>query len=199
MRPANPRGTDDPALWPAPRPGSVAMALLILAAAMVLAILLFVAQFSGSLRWFLVVVFLGVVAAFAWRRIRAGSAEPSPLVRHEEPDAHRPGDLSRLSASLRRAVGRNLAYSQLVVTARARSAFVERVGLALAISPESLREVQGDRDAWFRLLGDRELVDFLSVRSEGLEEGVPWVRRAREGAGFRRAFRGLLDRMEAWR
>jgi hypothetical protein len=173
------------------------IALVVMAAA-VLALLLYYAQFSGSLQWILGLAFLGVLAAFAWRQVLRGTSEPAPLVLPAPPEAYEPGDLDALAASVRRAA-RGLRYSQVIVTSRARSAFLDHARLSLGMTPEAMREVQRDREALRRLFGDNVLPEFLHIRDGDLEERYSWVLRARERGGFTREFGEVLARMEAWR
>src|SRR5947209_20193052 len=66
---------------------------LLLAFAVLLGMLLYYAQFSGTIRWLLGVVALAVLAAIAWGQIQRRTAEPSPLVGPRSPAATREGEL----------------------------------------------------------------------------------------------------------
>lgn len=171
---------------------------LITAAAVVLVLLLYYAQFSGSLQWVLGLAFVGILAGLAWRQVFRGTSEPAPLVVPPPPEAYEPGELDSVAASVRRAA-RGLRYSQVIVTSRARVAFLDHVRLSLGMAPEAMRDLQKDPEALRRLFGDELLADFLHIRVGDLEERYAWVLRAREHGGFTRQFREVLAHMEAWR
>ena len=177
---------------------SFSSAALVLMAAVVVMILLYYAQFSGSLQWGLGLAFLGILAALAWRQVFRGTSEPTPLVIPSAPDAYEPGELDMAAASVRRAT-RGLRYSQVIVTSRARAAFLDHARLSLGLAPEAMREVQQEPDALLRLFGDPVLVDFLHIGAGDLGGRYAWVVRARERGGFTRKFREVLAHMEAWR
>jgi len=169
---------------------------LILAFAVLLGMLLYYAQFSGTIRWLLGVAALAVLAAVAWGQIQRRTSEPLPLVGPRSPGATREGELDSFAAAVRRAA-RGLPYSQVLVASRARSAFLERARLALGLPPETIRDVQRDPGSLRRIFGDDALVDFLYLEAGDLEDRLAWVQRAR--GGFVREFRDVLTRMEAWR
>jgi hypothetical protein len=165
--------------------------------AVVLALLLYYAQFSGSLQWVLGLVFLAFLASFAFRQVFRGSVEPAPLVAPTSPEAHVSGEMESVAASVSRAA-HGLRYSQVLVTSRARVAFLDHARLALGLSPEGMREIQQDPQALRRLFGDSALAEFLHIRVGDLEERYGWVLRARARGGFGREFREVLAQMEAW-
>jgi len=171
---------------------------LTLAFAVLLGMLLYYAQFSGTIRWLLGVVALAVLAAIAWGQIQRRTAEPSPLVGPRSPGATREGELDSFAAAVRRAA-RGLPYSQVLVASRARAAFLERARLALGLATEMIRDVQRDAGALRQMFGDDALVDFLYLEAGDLEDRMGWVQRARARGGFVREFRDVLTRMEAWR
>jgi len=173
-------------------------AALVLVAAVVLSLLVYYAEFSRSLQWLLGLAFLGLIVALAWRLIVRGTSEPGPLVATQTSGPYIPGELGALSVSVRRAT-RGLRYSQVLVTSRARVAFLDRARLALGLSPEAMREVQRDRAKLRHLFRDDALAEFLHIRVGDLEEQYEWVLRARGWGGFARDFRDVLSRMEAWR
>lgn len=177
---------------------SFSSAAPVLMAAIVVVVLLYYAQFSGSVQWGLGLAFLAVLAALAWRRVFRGTSEPAPLVLPAAPEAYEPGELDRVAASVRRA-SRGLRYSQLLVTSRVRSAFLDHARLSLSIPPEAMREAQQDPEALLRLFGDPVLAEFLHVRAGDLDGRYAWVLRARTRGGFSREFQDVLAHMEAWR
>ena len=193
-----PATTGHPPGFPSPRRFPLSAFGLILASAVLLGMLLYYAQFSGTIRWMLGVVALAVLAAIAWGQIQRRTAEPLPLVGPRSPGATREGELDSFAAAVRRAA-RGLPYSQVLVASRARSAFLERARLALGLPPETIRDVQRDPGALRRMFGDDALVDFLYLEAGDLDDRMAWVQRARVRGGFVREFRDVLTRMEAWR
>src|SRR3989454_166561 len=169
---------------------------LILAFAILLGMLLYYAQFSGTIRWLLGVVALAVLAAIAWGQIQRRTAEPSPLVGPRSPGATREGELDSFAAAVRRAA-RGLPYSQVLVASRARSAFFERARLALGLPPETIRDVQRDPGALRRMFGDDALVDFLYLEAGDLADRFGSVQRAPVRGGLVRAFPVVLQRLGA--
>ena len=170
----------------------------LVAFALLVGILFYYAQFSGSTQWLLGVGLLAAFAAFAWSLILRRTAEPAPLVGPEVAGAYREGDLAALAAATRRA-GRGLAYSQVLVASRARNAFLERARLATGLSPEAMRELQRDPVALQKMFHDGVIQDFTHLDIGDLEERYRWVVEARERGGFAREFEDVLKRMEAWK
>jgi hypothetical protein len=171
---------------------------LSLMSVVVLAILLYESQFSGTLQWTVGLVGLGFLAAAAWRRVLRGTAEPDPLVGLPgQPTVHS-GEIESFARAARRAA-RGLPYSQVVVSSRARSAFLEHLRLALSLSPDAVRAMETDPNVLRRTVGDEVLEEFLHLQARSLEEQYGWVLRVRARGDFAREFRDVLDRMEAWR
>lgn len=179
------------------RMSGIGMALVLLVAVLV-GSLLYSAQLSGSLQWGLGVAGMGILAALAWRFVLRRTSEPGPLVGPALPDASRPGELGALARAVQRAA-RGLPYSQVTVSSRVRTAFLEHARLELGIAPEAMRDAQADPQALHRLIGDDILTEFLYLRVGDLEDAYGWVLRARGRGGFAPEFRDVLDRMEAWR
>lgn len=183
-----------------PRPVHVPLAgsALVVAVAVILGILVYSAQFSGSLQWGLGLFGLAILAAYAWRQVLRGTSEPGPLLGPKALGAFQSGELEAFSRAVRRAA-RGLPFSQVMVSSRARAAFLERASLDLGVPAEAMREAQSDPIALRRLIGDDVLVEFLHQRVGDLDESYGWVSKARARGGFAREFRDVLDRMEAWR
>ena len=173
-------------------------AALVSLAAVVVMVFVYYAQFSGSLQWGLGLAFLGLLAVLVWRQVFRGTSEPAPLVLPASPEAYEPGELEVVAASVRRAA-RGLLYSQVLVTSRARAAFLEHARLSFGLTPAGMYAVQQEPDALLRVFGDPVLAEFLHVRAGDLDGRYAWVRRARERGGFTHEFQDVLARMEAWR
>jgi hypothetical protein len=163
----------------------------------VFAPLAYYAQVSGLLQWILGLASLGVLASFAGLLVFRGASEPAPLVNPSEANRSTSGELARVAATVGRAA-RGLRYSQVVVTTRARAAFMDQARLALGWDPETMRALQQDREALRRLFGD-DLAAFLYLRSGDLDERFAWARQAQGGAGFAEEFAAILEKMEVWR
>ena len=173
-------------------------AALVSLAAVVVMVFVYYAQFSGSLQWGLGLAFLGLLAVLVWRQVFRGTSEPAPLVLPASPEAYEPGELDTVAASVRRAA-RGLRYSQVLVTSRARAAFLEHARLSFGLTPAGMYAVQQEPEALLRMFGDPVLAEFLHVRAGDLDGRYAWVRRARERGGFTHEFQDVLARMEAWR
>lgn len=173
---------------------AVLMVLLIF----ILGYLLYVAQFSGTVRWFLGFAVIAAIAAFAWSFVTRRTSEPTPLLRPAARPKLRSGELRALEAVVRRA-DQGLTYSQVTLTSRARETFAERARLARGLSPEAMRAVQRDPDSLRRVFHDAALEDFLYLPSSDTEQRYRWVWQARRRGPFEAEFHDILDRMEAWR
>ena len=200
MRPPLPLGARPPPTLTDPRSVrlSISGAVLLVTAAVVIGLLLYSAQFSGSLQWVLGLAGLAILAAVAWRQVLRGTAEPLPLLGPPPAPTVQLGELEAFSRAVRRAA-RGLPYSQVLVSSRARAAFLDHAGLVLDRSPDAMRDAQADPEVLRRLIGDEVLADFLYLKVGDLEERYGWVLQARDRGGFAREFADVLDRMEAWR
>jgi hypothetical protein len=181
------------------RPGRPTLpgTLLLFVVALSIAAVLYSAQFSGSVRWAVGVAVLTLLSACAWRFVvhRTSIVTPAPPTVQGGPHA---AEFDRLSRAVQRA-SRGLPYSQVVVTSRARAAFLEHAGLTLGIDPPRMRELQKDPARLRSLVGDDRLAEFLFLATDDFDAAYLWVHRARARGGFDREFRSVLDRMEAWR
>jgi hypothetical protein len=173
---------------------AVLMVLLIF----ILGYLLYVAQFSGSVRWFLGFVVIAAIAGYAWFFIARRTSEPAPLLRPVQRPRFRSGDLGAFEAVVRRA-NQGLTYSQVAVTTRARDAFAERTRLARGMSLEAMRLMERDPAALRTTYHDAVLEDFLFLPSSDTEQRYRWVWQARRRGRFDVEFHDILNRMEAWR
>ncbi len=171
---------------------------LIVATFLLVGILLYQAQFSGAVRWFLGFLLLAGVAFVAWLQVSSGTREPAPLVSPAALGELRTGDLASLTSVVRRAKG-GLPYSQLVVSSRARDAFAERARLALGLPPEAMRALEADFAALRSRVHDEVLEDLLYLKTSDPDARYRWVREARGRGGFGTSMERVLDHMEAWR
>ena len=172
--------------------------VLLAASVFLLGYLLFAAQFSGTVRWFLGVAVLALVSLYAWHIVARGTGEPGPMAKPQAPLRAQVGDLSYMTAVVHRA-SQGLTYSQVAVSSRARDAFEERTRLARGLSPEAMRALERDPDALRAAFADPVLADFLHLESADSDARYRWVRDARARGGFEIEFDRILDMMEAWR
>jgi hypothetical protein len=183
---------------PAPMRQRMVEAVLLVLLIFILGYLLYVAQFSGTVRWFLGFAVIAAIAGFAWSYVARRTAEPAPLLRPAERPRIRTGELRAFEAVVRRA-NQGLTYSQVAVTSRARDAFAERTRLARGMSPEAMRHMERDPAALRATYRDAALEDFLFLPSSDTEQRYRWVWQARRRGRFDVEFHDILDRMEAWR
>ncbi len=172
--------------------------VLIVAAIFLLGYLLYAAQFSGTVRWFLGVAVLTLVALYAWHVVAGSTAEPGPMVKPQRPLRARVGDLAYLTAVVRRA-NQGLTYSQVAVSSRARDAFEERARLARGLTPEAMHAMERDLVTLNATFGDASLADFLHLPTADSDARYRWVRDARIGRGFEIELDRILEKMEEWR
>jgi len=171
---------------------------LIVAMIFLLGYLLYAAQFSGTVRWFLGFAVIAAIAGYAWVAVARRTTEPAPLVKPAARPRIRTGELRAFTAVVRRA-NQGLMYSQVAVSTRARDAFAERTRLARGMSPEAMRRLERDPAVLRGTFHDAVLEDFLLLRSPDTDERYRWVRDARGRDGFEVALHRVLDRMEEWR
>ncbi len=172
--------------------------LILVIAIFLLGYLLYTAQFSGAVRWFLGTALITILALYAWYTVSRSTAEPAPLTERRTAARARFGELAALTAVVRRA-NQGLPYSQVAVSSRAREAFGERLRLARGLTPEALRGFTADSPGLVAAVHDAALADFVYLASSESDERYRWVRSARAGEGFEVAIGKILERMEAWR
>ncbi len=171
---------------------------MVVGVAVLLAFLMYEAQFSGTIRWFLGSLIIAGVAVFAWFAVARATSEPPLLVPAVGLSRLRTGELTSLGAAVRRA-NAGLPYSQVAVSTRVREAFAERICLANALSPERIRRLEQDADGLRAVVHDPVLEDFLHLRSTDYDERYRWVRESRDHGGFESALERVLEHMETWR
>ncbi len=164
----------------------------------VLGFLLYVAQFSGTVRWYLGFIVIVAVATYTWRAVAKETLEPKPMVPPAPPLQGRRGELSLFTAVVRRA-NQGLPYSQMAVSSRARDAFEERARLARGLNPQAMRNLERDPGALRTAFRDPSLAEFLYLPTSDSDARYRWVSGAKAGAGFSVSLDRILDRMEEWR
>jgi hypothetical protein len=158
----------------------------------------FYAQYSGAVRWLLAIVLLAVASYGIVRFVGARARDPRPLETAGFVERRAAGDLRSLAKTLERASS-GMKYSQVVVAARMKDAFLEKVRVARGLGAGELERVRSDPEGLMALVGDRELVVFL-LESERNHRHWPALL---QHLPTRREFAGEVDRipgkMEAWR
>ncbi len=170
----------------------------IVASMLLLGYLLYAAQFSGTLRWFLGFAVIAVVSLYAWYTVAARTEELAPMVPRAPRPSVRFGELAVFTAMVRRA-NQGLPYSQTAVASRAREAFEERARLARGLTPDEMRGLERDEEGLQAALRDAALADFMYLPASEEDARQRWVRAARSRDGFTTSFGRILGRMEAWR
>jgi len=173
-------------------------ACLIVLALFLLAFLLYSAQFSGTVRWFIGFAVIATVALYAWYTVAEGTGEPVPLVKPQALAKGRAGELETFSLVVRRA-NQGLPYSQVAVSSRAREAFAERARLARGLSVDAMRRLERDAAGLQAAFHDTVLEDFLYLPSAESDARYRWVEDAKARQGFDIELLRILDRMEGWR
>lgn len=170
---------------------------VLIAAGFILTILLFYAQYSGAVRWILVLIAVafGVLVVTRWVAVRV--RDPPPLTSPRVPSAAASGDLGSLAATLERADA-GLPYSQAVFSERLTNAFLERVRIARSLTPEEMDVIRTDSARLERLLGDAELAEFVREGDRLVQQWPDLARRGPRGRGYMRRARRVLDKMEVW-
>lgn len=173
-------------------------AVVIVGLVFLLGYLLYIAQFSGAVRWALGFAVIAALSIYVWMSVAKRTSNPRPLLKPPPVGRARTGELTALAATVRRA-NAGLTYSQVSVSSRARDAFAEHLRLVRGLSPDAMRRFQADPAALQRSFHDELLEDFLFLATPDSDERYRWVQRTRSLGGFTDAFNKVLDHMEAWR
>ncbi len=173
---------------------------------LILGATVFYAQYSGAVRWLLGIVILAGAAYALVRFVGTRARDPRPLepgARVERRAAARverraAGELRSLAKNLDRA-NAGLKYSQVLVAARMKDAFLEKVRISRGLAPAEVERARSDPHRLMALVGDPDLVVFV-LESERNHRNWPALLR---DLPTRRGFAGESDRMlakmEAWR
>ncbi len=158
----------------------------------------FYAQYSAAVRWLLGIAILSGAAFMLVRFVGARARDPRPLEPPRRVERRAAGDLRTLAKSLDRA-NAGLKYSQVVVAARMKDAFLEKVRVSRGLPREDIERLRSDPVRLMELVGDRDLVVFLleSERNHRYwPELLPYLPNRR---GFVGETDRMLAKMEAWR
>ncbi|MFQ6105987.1 MAG: hypothetical protein ACE5QF_00135 [Thermoplasmata archaeon] len=170
-----------------------------------LSVLLFYAQFSGKLRWIIVVL---LVSATAFGIAFIASRKTSAPERLSSPPAQEKkqwNEVARLIRMLRRAE-KNYPYSQLTAVERVRTAIVETIQTQRDIDEDEMEGILHDRSRLVGLLDDEEVADFLlqsekdlSNWSSIIKEKLPIMSSLGASRSFNQNVLHILEKMEEWR
>jgi hypothetical protein len=158
----------------------------------------FYAQYSGAVRWLLGTVVLAGTAYLLVRFIGSRARDPRPLVPAKRVERRATGDLRSLATTLDRANG-GLKYSQVVVAARMKDAFLEKVRVSRGLAPGDVEQVRSDPALLMALVGDRELVVFLLESERNHRHWPALLKHLPTRRGFAGETDRMLAKMEAWR
>ncbi|MCK4367600.1 MAG: hypothetical protein KAW84_06605 [Thermoplasmata archaeon] len=169
-----------------------------------LAMMLFYAQFSGILRWIIVLLLIssmGFGIAYLSSRNTTSPERLSPD--HMQRDVQW-GEIARLTGILRRAE-KNYRYSQLEAVERIRKTVIDRIQSQRDISDEEMGDALQDEERLMELVGDEEVAVFLLASEKDLSnwssivrEKLPVMSSFRGSRGFNESVLSVLERMEDW-
>lgn len=179
------------------RRAEVTLVAWILLGFVVVGTLMYSAQFSGTARWVLGVLFVALLALAATYAVVRRTANPEPLAASVPRGEILEGPLAALTAVVDRA-DRGFAFSQSLLVGRVREALIERIRIRQGLAPGGIDAIASDRASIRALVGDPVLADFLH-RTQEREGREAWAAEARRQGGFRSHLQELLVRMEAWR
>ena len=165
---------------------------------LILGATVFYAQYSGAVRWLLGIVILAAGSYLVVRFVGARARDPRPLEPDGRVERRATGDLRALATTFDRAAA-GLKYSQVVVAARMKDAFLEKVRGSRGLSRQEIERVRSDLNGLMALVQDRELVLFLLESERNHRHWPALLRHLPSRHGFGAEAEGMLARMEAWR
>ncbi|MFQ6127681.1 MAG: hypothetical protein ACE5QW_02090 [Thermoplasmata archaeon] len=169
-----------------------------------LALLLFYAQFSGVLRWIIVLLIvssMGFGVAFLSSR---KTSSPERLSSVSDIEKRPWNEISRLIGILERAE-KNYRYSQLAALERIRRAIIDGIQTQRDISDEEIEKIVHDRNRLIEITDDEEVADFLLASERDLSnwstivrEKLPVMGSFRGSRSFSQSVLPILEKMEDW-
>lgn len=164
----------------------------------------FYAQYSGILRWILLLLLLCFMALILMSFSTRGYRDPPPLEMERKKEKPTQGDLKKMATTFERA-GKRMLYSRLVVMDRIREAFWEKFRLTRNLTHEDAERLKGNQEELKKIIRDEEILGFL-VESEKeskqwskmLREKKPAMESFSEGGEFIERVFSLIEKMEAW-
>ena len=165
---------------------------------LILGATVFYAQYSGAVRWLLGIVILAGTAYLLVRFIGSRARDPRPLEPAKRVERRAAGDLRSLTKTLDRA-NAGLKFSQVVVAARMKDAFLEKVRVSRGLAPADIERVRSDPAGLMVLVGERELVLFLLESERNHRHWPALISHLPARRGFAGETDRMLAKMEAWR
>lgn len=169
-----------------------------------MAILFFFAQFSGILRWIIVLLFIssaGFGIAFVVSR---KTSSPERLFPSPDQEKKPWNEITRLTGIMTRAE-MNYTYSQLEAVERIRRAVIDKIQTQRDIGDDEMELLIHDRRKIVNLVEDKELADFLLFSERDLSSWATIVREKLPVLGpfrgprtFSQSIHPILKRMEDW-
>ena len=162
-----------------------------------IATLLLYAQYSGAVRWLIVLLLLAAVAYVLFRLVGLRTRDPSPLVHHKAAERHFSGGLQSLTATYDRASD-GFKHSQLEFAILMKDTFLEKVRVSRDLVPADIHRLVSSPETLSALIDDRELIEFListEQKDRNWSTAHQWLRAER---GFARRMDSILAKMEAW-
>ncbi|HTD81179.1 MAG TPA: hypothetical protein VK723_03405 [Thermoplasmata archaeon] len=158
----------------------------------------FYAQYSGAVRWALGIVILSGTAYLLVRFVGSRARDPRPLEPARRVERRAAGGLRSLAKTLDRARD-GLKFSQVVVAARMKDAFLEKVRVSRGLALEDIERIRSDPVGLMALVGDRELVVFLLESERNHRHWPALLQHLPTRHGFGGETERMLAKMEAWR
>ncbi len=165
---------------------------------LILGATVFYAQYSGAVRWLLGIVILAGAAYALVRFVGTRARDPRPLEPAARVERRAAGELRSFAKTLDRA-NAGLKYSQVLVAARMKDAFLEKVRVSRSLAPAEIDRARSDPHRLTALVGDAELVVFLIESERNHRHWPALLRRLPTRRGFAGETDRMLARMEAWR
>ena len=165
---------------------------------LMLAAAVFYAQYSGALRWLLVVVVLIAAAYILVRIVGIRARDPRPFRATPRAERRATGDLRTLATTLDRASA-GLRYSQVMFAARMEEAFLEKARVSRGLRAEDIDRARSDPRQLLAIVGDPDLAMFVLESERNHRNWPALLRHLPVQPGYAAHVDRILGRMEAWR
>ena len=169
-----------------------------------LAIILFYAEFSGKLRWILVLLLISSIGFGIAHTSSRRTASPERVSALPPSEKGVWSEIVHMRGLLVRAE-RGYRYSQLAALERVRNVIVERIRTQRNISLEEIEMTMLDRAKLIGLVDDEEVADFLIESERDLanwraivKDKVPVLGSFRGRRSFNQCVLEILEKMEEW-
>lgn len=169
-----------------------------------LAVLLFFAQFSGILRWVILLLLISSTAFGIAFLVSRKTSSPERLLLLTDQEKKPWNEITRLTGVMTRAE-MNYRYSQLEAVERIRRAVIDKIQTQRDISEDEMELVIHDKGKIMSLVDDEEIADFLLASERDLSnwstivrEKLPVLGPFRGPRSFSQSILPILERMGDW-